>query len=113
MEREYLTASEAADYLTLATATLANRRSAGTGPIFSKLGTRVVYKRQDLDAWAMGQRRELAPSDVVLQAQAFVEWWKRAGGEFKAGWQRWATSKAFLPADAAVVQASVDRLVRQ
>ncbi|MEM7482793.1 MAG: helix-turn-helix domain-containing protein [Acidobacteriota bacterium] len=41
----------AAEYLGLAPATLETMRSRGGGPPFVKLGRRVVYHREDLDAW--------------------------------------------------------------
>ncbi len=56
METEYLTAREAATYLRLAPATLANRRTVGDGPPFLKLGAKIVYSRRDLDAWAAARR---------------------------------------------------------
>lgn len=47
-----LNASEAAEYLRLATSTLAKMRCYGGGPIFSKAGLRrVVYCKSDLDEW--------------------------------------------------------------
>ena len=47
-----LRASEAADYLRMATSTLAKLRCQGGGPRFAKAGPRlVIYDRADLDAW--------------------------------------------------------------
>jgi len=46
-----LTASEAAEVLGLAPSTLAKLRLTGNGPVYCKLGRRVVYRRQDLEAW--------------------------------------------------------------
>jgi predicted DNA-binding transcriptional regulator AlpA len=46
-----LTACEAAKILGLATSTLAKLRLSGTGPVYCKLGRRVVYRRKDLEAW--------------------------------------------------------------
>jgi predicted DNA-binding transcriptional regulator AlpA len=46
-----LTAEEAAEFLRLRPATLAKYRSEGGGPNFTKLGGRVVYPKQALDAW--------------------------------------------------------------
>ena len=62
-ERQYvfldhrMHAEEAADYLGLAPATLANMRSKGGGPVFHKVGARVVYHKSDLDAWLAACRR--------------------------------------------------------
>jgi predicted DNA-binding transcriptional regulator AlpA len=46
-----LTASEAARVLGLAPSTLAKLRLSGNGPLYCKLGRRVVYRRDDLVAW--------------------------------------------------------------
>jgi predicted DNA-binding transcriptional regulator AlpA len=46
-----LTASEAARALGLAPSTLAKLRLSGNGPVYCKLGRRVVYRCQDLEAW--------------------------------------------------------------
>jgi predicted DNA-binding transcriptional regulator AlpA len=46
-----LTAYEAAKMLGLATSTLAKLRLNGNGPIYCKLGRRVVYRRADLERW--------------------------------------------------------------
>jgi transposase len=49
---------EAATILSLSFRTLEKHRTYGTGPKFSKLGGRVVYKIEDLHAWASrGSRR--------------------------------------------------------
>lgn len=55
--RRYLTPQEAADYLGLSLSNLAKRRMWGTGPRYLKLGRRVVYEIEDLDAWAREQAR--------------------------------------------------------
>lgn len=46
-----LNAERAAEYVGLSPATLAKYRSVGGGPMFIKLGARVVYNIADLDAW--------------------------------------------------------------
>ena len=51
----YLTQSEAAAYMRLSPRTLERHRVAGTGSVYVKLGRRVLYRRQDLDAWAASQ----------------------------------------------------------
>ncbi len=43
---------EAARFLSLSPSTLEKHRIFGTGPKFIKLGGRVVYKLEDLSAWA-------------------------------------------------------------
>jgi predicted DNA-binding transcriptional regulator AlpA len=52
----------AAEYLALSPATLETLRCRGGGPPFVKLGRRVVYRREDLDAW-LRQRIRRSTSD--------------------------------------------------
>lgn len=54
---EYLSEADAAQFLSdrgvpTAPRTLANKRWAGTGPLFVKVGLRVRYRRADLEAYA-------------------------------------------------------------
>jgi predicted DNA-binding transcriptional regulator AlpA len=46
-----LNAAQAAGVLGLAPSTLAKLRLSGDGPVYCKLGRRVVYRRADLEAW--------------------------------------------------------------
>lgn len=46
-----LPAAQAAEYLGLTTKTLANMRSAGTGPAAYKIGGRIWYDLRDLDVY--------------------------------------------------------------
>ena len=48
----YLRTSEAARFLSLSGRTLEKHRAYGTGPVYRKLGGRVVYALRDLQAWA-------------------------------------------------------------
>jgi hypothetical protein len=48
----------AADYCGLAASTLEKLRVSGGGPAYIKLGRRVVYHRDDLDAWLGTMRRQ-------------------------------------------------------
>jgi predicted DNA-binding transcriptional regulator AlpA len=48
----YLRTPEAARFLGLSNRTLEKHRTYGTGPIYRKLGGRVVYALEDLQAWA-------------------------------------------------------------
>jgi predicted DNA-binding transcriptional regulator AlpA len=50
-DRLTLTAGEAAKLVGLAPSTLAKLRLNGNGPLYCKLGRRVVYRRADLEAW--------------------------------------------------------------
>lgn len=47
----------AAEYLGLSPATLETLRCRGGGPPFVKLGRRVAYRREDLEAWLARSRR--------------------------------------------------------
>ncbi|GGB12207.1 hypothetical protein GCM10011491_45080 [Brucella endophytica] len=48
----YLRTKEAAEFLSLSARTLEKHRTYGTGPSYRKLGGRVVYAVDDLQAWA-------------------------------------------------------------
>ncbi|WGM45878.1 hypothetical protein KOAAANKH_00743 [Brevundimonas sp. NIBR10] len=48
----FLRTSEAARQLGLSGRTLEKHRTYGTGPVYRKIGGRVVYALQDLQAWA-------------------------------------------------------------
>ncbi|MFD1914072.1 helix-turn-helix transcriptional regulator [Halodurantibacterium flavum] len=47
----YLRTKEAAHFLSLSARTLEKHRTYGTGPAYHKLGGRVVYAIDDLQAW--------------------------------------------------------------
>ncbi|SDG96580.1 helix-turn-helix transcriptional regulator [Pelagibacterium luteolum] len=54
----YLRTPDAARLLAISPRTLEKHRVFGTGPVFRKLGGRVVYAVSDLEAWAeRGARR--------------------------------------------------------
>jgi len=48
----FLRTKEAAEFLSLSARTLEKHRTYGTGPSYRKLGGRVVYSIDDLEAWA-------------------------------------------------------------
>ena len=48
----FLRTKEAADFVGLSPRTLEKHRTYGTGPAYRKLGGRVVYAVDDLQAWA-------------------------------------------------------------
>ncbi|WP_334147093.1 helix-turn-helix transcriptional regulator [Hyphomicrobium sp.] len=48
----FLRTPEAARFLSLSSRTLEKHRTYGTGPAYRKLGGRVVYAIEDLQAWA-------------------------------------------------------------
>lgn len=51
-ETRYLRTTDAGRYLKLSGRTLEKHRVFGTGPRYCKIGGRVVYSLDDLDAWA-------------------------------------------------------------
>ena len=58
----YLRTPEAARFLGLSGRTLEKHRTYGTGPRYSKIGGRVVYALEDLQAWA-GRGGKTSTSD--------------------------------------------------
>jgi hypothetical protein len=60
----YLTCDEAGAHLKLSPRTLEKMRTIGGGPRFRKLGRRVMYSLQDLEAWADSRACE-STSDPV------------------------------------------------
>ena len=62
--RKMLNTPEAASYCGSSSSTFAKLRVYGGGPIFLKLGRRVVYNPDDLDAW-LASRRRTSTSDEV------------------------------------------------
>ncbi|MEZ5669891.1 MAG: helix-turn-helix domain-containing protein [Alphaproteobacteria bacterium] len=57
-----LNVDEAAAFIGLSTSTLAKLRLYGGGPVFCKLGRRVVYRQSDLEDW-LAQRVRRSTSD--------------------------------------------------
>ncbi len=53
----YLRTPDAALHIGLSGRTLEKHRYFGTGPIYHKVGGRIVYSIADLDAWAASGRR--------------------------------------------------------
>lgn len=71
---QFLKTPAAAARLGLSPRTLEKHRCYGTGPNFHKLGGRVVYSIEALDAWAeLGRRRSTSDpgSGVCLPAKRF------------------------------------------
>ena len=68
----YLRTPEAARFLGLSGRTLEKHRTYGTGPIYRKLGGRVVYSLDDLKAWVDRGAKTSASDpgrDTVLPAK--------------------------------------------
>lgn len=53
---EVLNVIKAADYTGLSKSSLDKLRVYGGGPLYIKVGARVVYDRVDLDAWLVGKK---------------------------------------------------------
>ena len=71
----YLRTPEAATFLGVSGRTLEKHRTYGTGPRYSKIGGRVVYGLEDLQAWVhRGAKSSTAENDPeplgVLQQRA-------------------------------------------
>jgi predicted DNA-binding transcriptional regulator AlpA len=69
----YLRTPEAARFVGLSGRTLEKHRCYGTGPRYSKIGGRVVYRVEDLQAWVQrGSTYSTSevPEDRVLPAKA-------------------------------------------
>jgi hypothetical protein len=61
----YLKTPDAAVHLGLSPRTLEKHRCYGTGPVFRRLGGRVVYAIDELDAWAaLGTRRSTSDPGI-------------------------------------------------
>lgn len=70
----FLRTPEAARFLSLSGRTLEKHRTYGTGPAYRKLGGRVVYSIEDLQAWAdRGAKTSTSDPGVgtVLPARRF------------------------------------------
>lgn len=58
-------AEDAAAYLGLATQTLAKLRLSGDSPPYFQVGRKVLYERDELDAW-LAQRKRRSTSDTGI-----------------------------------------------
>jgi|GEM_PF-484275 len=63
----YLRTPEAARFLGLSERTMEKHRSYGTGPIYMKIGGRVVYTLADLQTWSQrGMRSSTSDPDAQI-----------------------------------------------
>ena len=67
-EINYLNTYEAGRWLGLSEKTLARYRVRGEGPAFYRFGTRIRYRRADLEAWAELHRSASASDDGIAPA---------------------------------------------
>lgn len=79
IESPYLTSREAAAYLRTSVPTLERWRAAGVGPRFTRCGQRILYHRQDLDAWLANQRTDFALRPLPERLTP-AEWQEQAAG---------------------------------
>ena len=56
MSDELLNTKQAAFYCGVSLSFLANKRMSGGGPFFIKIGTKVSYRKSDLDQWLLANR---------------------------------------------------------
>ncbi|MDF3625949.1 helix-turn-helix transcriptional regulator [Brytella acorum] len=71
MPPRLLRTTEAAHFLGLSGRTLEKHRTMGTGPIYHKIGGRVVYTLADLTAWLeAGARRCSGPQGEIASRRA-------------------------------------------
>lgn len=61
---------EAASFLRLAPRTLARHRADGTGPVFIRIGHRIVYSPDDLMEWAQSHRYRSTSEPTISPASA-------------------------------------------
>jgi predicted DNA-binding transcriptional regulator AlpA len=66
--RKKLSTYEAAEYLGLGKSTLDKLRVTGGGPIFIKVGKRIVYDPADLDSWFDRHKRSSTSQKTALLA---------------------------------------------
>jgi predicted DNA-binding transcriptional regulator AlpA len=83
-----MTAAEAATFLGLAPSTLAKLRLSGNGPAYCKLGRRVVYRREDCEAW-LGFRvvRNTSDAEARLPKSLTGEWVEKTDDRSKTNAQ--------------------------
>jgi hypothetical protein len=63
---ETLNVLQTAKYTSLSKSTLDKLRVYGDGPLYIKVGSRVVYDRLDLDTWLIGKKVANTSQSVAL-----------------------------------------------
>lgn len=76
----YLRTDEAGRLLGLSGRTLEKHRSFGTGPVYRKIGGLVVYKADDLHAWADAGMRSSTSDPVSRDGRLRQRSWRRTEG---------------------------------
>lgn len=59
---ELLTPQQTADFLQIAVVTLQTWRALGTGPQFHRVGRKIRYNREDVEAWVARKTEKATPS---------------------------------------------------
>jgi predicted DNA-binding transcriptional regulator AlpA len=62
-KKRVMRTKEAAEYCQSSKSTFEKLRLTGGGPVYSKIGRRVVYRVEDLDAWLDENRRRSTSDD--------------------------------------------------
>lgn len=88
MTSPFLTTREAARYLRLQPTTLERWRSRGSGPRYRKYGGRVVYTREDLEAFANAGLRCSTSEQVPASAGDGAPGCGGSGRDAESGAQR-------------------------
>lgn len=65
-QQRMLRTTDAAKYCGSSASTFEKLRLTGGGPVYSKIGRRVVYRVEDLDAWLAANRRRSTSDQVAL-----------------------------------------------
>lgn len=62
-QMDFLTQTEAGEFLRLSPRTLQNMRVSGEGPVYRKHGRLVFYRMEDLIAWSEARKQESTSDD--------------------------------------------------
>ena len=74
-DKRGLSEAEAAEYIGMSRSFLRQARMDGKrtnrtpGPRFSKIGRKIIYLKDDLDAWLEGHRRDVSPPEEGLRKE--------------------------------------------
>ncbi len=75
-DKRGLSEAEAAEYIGMSRSFLRQARMDGTrtnrtpGPRFSKIGRKVIYLKDDLDAWLEGLRGDVSPQEESARKES-------------------------------------------
>lgn len=81
----YLRTPEAARFLSLSHRTLEKHRCYGTGPRYSKVGGRVIYRVDDLQAWVDRGVKSSTSDPGIVNCPGFTGGWavQMSGGDIE------------------------------